>query len=219
MNSLATLCLSGLFESAHDETEFHRRHVPDDLILPIIYSKPFTIPPRRLLKQESSPELTLKLSLGERISGGRIGEVYRISIEGVFAKDGELASSVHVPPLVVKIAKRGYACRLAREAWFYDELKPLQGVATARCFGWFEARLPPNVTPIPWQLKPDENKHGFVFEDEEDEEDPQIVEDLRIKKMLGLQEPEGENSILSLLLLEELGGYLPMGKGFTKEIR
>ena len=55
--------------------------------------------------------------------------------------------------------------------------------------------------------------------DEEDEEDPQKVEDLRIKAILGLQETEGEDSVLSLLLLEELGGYLPMGKEFTKEIR
>lgn len=47
----------------------------------------------------------------------------------------------------MKIAKCRHVYRLAREASFYDELEPLQGVATARCFGWFEARIPADVTP------------------------------------------------------------------------
>lgn len=226
--------MNGLFESAQDATRLHRRHVPEDLIPPILYrDSPFTLPPRPLSSLPNPANLSLKLALGERISGGRAGDVHRVSIEGIFTKDGLEVSEVHIPPLVVKIARRRHVFRLAREAWFYDELETLQGVATARCFGWFEAPIPSGLTPYSWHPKHRMPKKinnfnpyfesdfaNFDFDYEcEDENDPQMAENLRIKEILGLQESEGEDGIVSLLLLEELGGNPPMSEDLTPDIR
>lgn len=46
-----------------------------------------------------------------------------------------------LPPLIAKVALVNRRGGMAREAWFYDELWPLQGVAIPLCFGWFETEI------------------------------------------------------------------------------
>lgn len=46
-----------------------------------------------------------------------------------------------LPPLVVKIGRRNRCQSITREAWFYEEMECLQGIAIARCYGCFEMEL------------------------------------------------------------------------------
>lgn len=50
----------------------------------------------------------------------------------------------------------------------------------------------------------------------ESEEETETEEDTKIKDVLGLRVSKGEDNILSLLLLKELGELLPMGKEFPE---
>lgn len=189
---MSTLRITGLFDAAQNEATLRRRHAPEDLIPPEVFEGAFLPPPRPISSPPNLSGLVLQLSLGERISGGRVGDVYRVSVESVLTKDGDVAPDIHIPPLVVKIAKRRYVHRLAREAWFYDELEPLQGVATARCFGWSDAQVPLDVKSISWIRKRDDDR-AFIFESDENEEVSDADEALRIKERLGSQ----DNNILS----------------------
>ena len=68
----------------------------------------------------------------------------------------ELSTDLHsVPCRVVKFVLRKRNKAMIREAWFYDELQPLQGTVVPRCCGYYEAILPPNCTVIPWKMVED----------------------------------------------------------------
>lgn len=63
----------------------------------------------------------------------------------------------------VKLVKPQFIRSLAREAWFYEQLAELQGVAVPRCFGFFVAPLPDGVSWI--------DAWGEFRDEDEDEEE------------------------------------------------
>ena len=85
----------------------------------------------------------LDLTLTEPVGEGRRGMTYIALVNS--AKDASgadlLASGLVPSELVLKIAKPQFCRSMAREAWFYEQMRTLQGVAIARCFGFLTATL------------------------------------------------------------------------------
>ena len=96
----------------------------------------------------------------------------------------------------MKVAYRSKNKRIAREAWFYEELLDLQGSVIPRCYGYFEADLPAEPS---FREAMHENRHLYLDREEE------------------VQEPFKPNRI-GILLLERLGESLPPGE-FAQETR
>lgn len=94
----------------------------------------------------------LEIELKERISHGRIGITYRAQLQLILDEIGGspmTCSSLQSPQeFCVKLVKPQFIRSLAREAWFYEQLAELQGVAVPRCFGFFVAPLPNGVSWI-----------------------------------------------------------------------
>ncbi|CAA7260888.1 unnamed protein product [Cyclocybe aegerita] len=120
----------------------------------------------------------LDLTLMELIGEGRIGITYAARVNAANDASGvDLLASGLVPSEVcLKIAKPHFCRSMAREAWFYEQLRPLQGIATARCFGFFTATVegartnPSNeseasekgpVTVVPWAALKARPEHMF----------------------------------------------------------
>ncbi|KAF8496298.1 hypothetical protein JB92DRAFT_3126183 [Gautieria morchelliformis] len=55
-----------------------------------------------------------------------------------------------LPSLVIKVAARRRSDDLAREAWFYEEMEDIQGVAIAHCYGFFTAEIEQNSEVLDW---------------------------------------------------------------------
>ena len=146
----------------------------------------------------SPGNLALSLSLGEKLGRGSSGLIYEAFVDEANSSS-ELASSL--PPLVVKITYRGRSIRAAHEAYYYETLQPLQGVSIPRYYGRFTADVPPSISPLRCNnvdgarteetidIRP--GMRPYPFTDEEDTLDP------------------SPNSV-GILVLERLGGYLPM---------
>ncbi|KAF8496906.1 hypothetical protein BU17DRAFT_65309 [Hysterangium stoloniferum] len=76
----------------------------------------------------------LRVTVNDQLGRGRIGTVYSVDVKS--PRDGP-----HIPPLVIKVSNRYRSPKLAREAWFYEEMEHLQGVCIARCYGFFQVEL------------------------------------------------------------------------------
>ncbi|KAF8530584.1 hypothetical protein BU17DRAFT_79418 [Hysterangium stoloniferum] len=77
---------------------------------------------------------TLRVIVKDQLGQGRVGTVYSVNI--VSPEEGP-----HIPPLVIKVSDRYRSAKLAREAWFYEEMEHLQGVSIGRCYGFFQVEL------------------------------------------------------------------------------
>ncbi|KAF8494289.1 hypothetical protein JB92DRAFT_2595742, partial [Gautieria morchelliformis] len=141
--------------------------------------------------------LYLRVSLdSDRLGYGRVGSVYPLTIDG--------ADQYALPPLVIKVAGRRRSEDLAREAWFYEELEHIQGVAIARCYGFFTAEIDANSEVLGW-AESDAN-----YDEEDDLDEPVSIP----KSTRTVQSPVqngSEKTILSVLVLERLGDHLPIG--------
>ena len=167
---------------------------------------------RKLLPSVTSAiSITVQFTLGRKLDEGGTGMVYEI-ISSPIGSQG--SASAEIPPLVAKIGARSKNKRIAREAWFYDELQTLQGVMVPRCYGCFEARLPDDCT-----FKPrDERVEEPVVVDPEYEIVPD--EEFFRTRLLGAFN-EGSRELLTrldddrtvtILLLERLSEpFLPVG--------
>jgi hypothetical protein len=117
-------------------------------------------PPSKLPPQG---DLCLRLSIdAERVGYGRVGSVYPVSIH--------TSSQYCLPPLVIKVAARRRSPNLAREAWFYEEMEHIQGVAIPRCYGLFTAEIDPNSEVLDWaetDAEYDPNKTATPLEEED----------------------------------------------------
>jgi hypothetical protein len=125
-------------------------------------------PPRPPSKLPPQGDLCLRLSIdAERYGCGRIGSVYPVSIH--------TSSQYCLPPLVIKVAARRRSPNLAREAWFYEEMEHIQGVAIPRCYGLFTAEIDPNSEVLDWaetdaEYDPDKTATPLEEEDQTDGE-------------------------------------------------
>ncbi|KAF8520642.1 hypothetical protein BU17DRAFT_46477 [Hysterangium stoloniferum] len=135
---------------------------------------------------------TLRVTVNDQLGQGRIGTVYSVDIKS--PRDGP-----HIPPLVIKVSNRYRSPKLAREAWFYEEMEHLQGVCIARCYGFFQEDTPDSAS----------NKVIDTFEDWED----------RMKEELSCYTPDPaahltfvrKHHLISVLVLERLGEHIPIG--------
>ncbi|KAF8516611.1 hypothetical protein JB92DRAFT_2909592 [Gautieria morchelliformis] len=101
------------------------------------------LPVRPPSKLPPPGNLCLHVSLEpERLGYGRVGSVYPLRIDD--------NNQYTLPSLVIKVAARRRSDDLAREAWFYEEMEDIQGVAIARCYGFFTAEIEQNSEVLDW---------------------------------------------------------------------
>ncbi|KAF8476530.1 hypothetical protein JB92DRAFT_1870955 [Gautieria morchelliformis] len=124
-------------------------------------------PPVRPPSKHPPPgNLCLRVSLdSDRLDYGRVGSVYPLRMDG--------ADQYALPPLVIKVAGRRRSDDLAREAWFYEELEHIQGVAIARCYGFFTREIDPNSEVLGWA----ESDADYEEEEDDLDENSQIQDD------------------------------------------
>ncbi|TCD65027.1 hypothetical protein EIP91_003348 [Steccherinum ochraceum] len=103
-------------------------------------------PPRSRLPEAES--LTLALSLGKQVGYGRVGRVYEVEVDET-ASSSSLSGRV-LPPLVVKVSRRGMASALLPEAQTYADMERLQGNVIPRCYGVFTTTIKNKRTFLPW---------------------------------------------------------------------
>ncbi|KAJ3558714.1 hypothetical protein NM688_g754 [Phlebia brevispora] len=164
---------------------------------------PLAEPPARLPSKLPPPgNLHLRVMLGKRISHGRVGVVYEATVSSEESSP-ELASYVH-PPLVAKISRHKHCEDLEHEVYYYEELESLQGVVLPRCYGLFQTRIRHGLSVIPPDSDSEEpaGKGSCNLEDTDGEFVPAVAEPA----------PKTISGIVSVILLERLGGHLPVGK-------
>ncbi|CAL1706326.1 unnamed protein product [Somion occarium] len=150
-NAFSNVVLSGVAKDVPSST-------PRDIILtggkprP---NKPFMLdgytsrPPKRLPSRLPPPgNMKLHLAIGNKIGRGRVARVFEATVD--LDKSSPELASMALPPLVVKISRREDAKKLAREAYYYEEMECLQGSVIPRFYGLFEATIPPEVEFVPW---------------------------------------------------------------------
>ncbi|GJJ08301.1 hypothetical protein Clacol_002512 [Clathrus columnatus] len=100
-----------------------------------------------------------------------------------------------------------------QEAWFYEELEQVQGIAVPRCYGLFQAHIEPGSEVSAWK---EERKHEFQESDESSESgygSPKFDWDT--------PDPNGERvpsfpppdpTLITILLFERLGERMPINE-------
>ncbi|GJJ09990.1 hypothetical protein Clacol_004216 [Clathrus columnatus] len=117
----------------------------------------------------------LSIMLGETLGSGRVGTVHRAILLG-HDYDTKL------PPLVIKVSRQKLSESIEQEAWFYEELEHVQGIAVPLCYGFFQARIEDGTEVTTWN------------------DDKSYIKHKR----------QGDPTLLSILLLERLGERIPM---------
>jgi hypothetical protein len=186
--------------------ELHRITAPLDLVPPFDGlpddggpREPF---PSRLPSTLPTPgKLHAHLALGEKRGSGRSSVVFNVDILPTQALQG------HLPPLVLKVGRLKRCAEIGREAWFYDEMECMQGVIIPRCYGWFEAELAEGQSFGPWYTS---GRRSSKTEDSNP--------DWRFENSSRLLEMSHSRNFVSVLLLERLGGTLPIGVPLSEEL-
>jgi hypothetical protein len=80
----------------------------------------------------------------DELGQGRVGTVY--SVDVVSPQD-----NIRIPPLAIKVSDRYRSRKVAREAWFYEEMEHLQGASIPRCYGFFEVELSEEYEVLNWR--------------------------------------------------------------------
>lgn len=172
------------------------------------------------------------LKLGECIGHGRSGIVFKVEPVGL-ASD---TPNANLPPLVAKIGRQHYNKWLLREAYFYEEMKSLQGVAVPWCYGLYRARIPVASGQgfIPWLIgwglrvfphhDPglDEYLNSYQESDGKDEDDRKELEnnEEKLDARGGFRDQYADlvqqfedkvqsgqrSTVVTVLILEEVGG-------------
>ncbi|CAL1706281.1 unnamed protein product [Somion occarium] len=240
-NAFSSVTLSGV-------TQDLQSSAPLDVVLtrgkprenrPLIVDTPGVItgprPPKRLPSKLPSPgNMNLHLTLGKKIGRGRVGRVFEATID-LHRSSPELADML-MPPLVVKVSRRQDANKIAREAFYYDEMECLQGSVIPRYYGFFEATIPPNIEFTPWAHdKLTRSSHRYdassdLSESEYDtdsnfEEDGSDLEEVDEN---GERYSDSDDDTppmvvtptkVSILIMERVGGRLPLGEMLPDGLR
>ena len=115
---------------------------------------PHPVPDSWAARGVSTPQGTLKVSLLERISEGRMGVTYSAHVISATDDDGSDITKTLPESVCLKFTKPQYCRSLAREAWFYEQLDECQGISVARCHGFFSSAFSEQTTTpnslLPW---------------------------------------------------------------------
>ncbi|OBZ65073.1 hypothetical protein A0H81_14939 [Grifola frondosa] len=258
LNAIATLTVSGIAHSADDQADrpllMLRKEVP---ILqpyqhpPELWSESEMRPeghPQRLPSQlppkgnchikfslESLPQTTRYAGMG--VPRGRCGLVYAVAVTSwsTAVNDAPHDPSEligRLPPLVVKVARKGHISELIHEASFYEEMEHLQGVSIPRCYGLFEAYMEDDWEMVSMEgdysdsdeedvtLTPLGPEHEGLSADERDDLlNKKFEEALRKQQLERERRRPQEPNTVTLLLLERLAGTPPMFVELGAEVR
>ncbi|CAL1706342.1 unnamed protein product [Somion occarium] len=191
-------------------------------------------PPKRLPSKLPPPgDMTLHLSLGTKIGRGRVGRVYEATVD-LKQSSPELTNMV-LPPLVVKVSRRHDAKRLAREAFYYEEMECLQGCAIPRYYGLYQTTIPPATDFLPWthdKVNRRPGRHGDYSDEsdsesesepeskssDKDDDDDAEDEDADSQVYSSDEEELPTPTILSILILERVGGRIPLRKPLSDDV-
>lgn len=193
-------------------------------------------PPRPPISLPPPGDLVLSLRLGAKLGRGGAGLVYEAFVIPNSSSPHLTSSPPVLPPLVVKISFRGKANKLAREAYYYDMCHPLQGASIPRYYGHFRTDVARNVSPVQSnddgtvgdaisiarkrRSRPvyyDENESDEPLDDdscggssESPEATPSPPPEIEPPDS-DIEEIEQSVNSVSILVLERLGSYLPIG--------
>jgi hypothetical protein len=68
-----------------------------------------------------------------------------------------------------------------REAWFYEEMEYLQGVAIARCYGFFTLEIDPNSEVLDWAVSDADYYDGIDIRDEDSQSPDDYDEEVDVR--------------------------------------
>ncbi|GJJ15373.1 hypothetical protein Clacol_009649 [Clathrus columnatus] len=120
--------------------------------------------------------------LGELLGNGRVGTVHDATL--LTHQNAEL------PPLVIKISRHRCSENMEKEAWFYEELEQIQGIAVPQCYGFFQAQIEEGSEVSTWKV-------DSTAESNDSTKTPEYPSD---------------PTLLSILLLERLGERMPLAR-------
>ena len=138
--------------------------------------------------------MKLSLVIGKEIGRGRVGRVYEANVD-MFTSSPALKGA-KLPPLVVKVSRKDKASALLPEAQNYVDMQIMQGVVIPRCYGVFTAAIPTGCHFSPWQ------EDGI---DDNNSTPEDIIQRNLLKDAL-------PRDTISILVLERVGGYIPVKK-------
>lgn len=170
----------------------------------------------------------LDLTVDTKVAEGGIGFVYTSRINSGVDSSGQdiLTEWPAVLPheLCVKIAKPQRCRSLAREAWFYEQLSEVQGIATARCYGFYTVTFGESTTGEasglsvrPWK-ELNRHPHRIPPDDEDTLSSDYLADDAGLPLYTdehGFKQnspwnkwrPSGKEPLLAVLVLEKLGRH------------
>lgn len=150
--------------------------------------------PPRPAPRSPQGNLRLALDIGRELGHGRVGRVYEAEID--LSVSSPNVEKLILPPLVVKISRRGMASALLPEAQTYNDMEVLQGAVIPRVYGLFTGILSDDTHFIPW--------------DEEDLNDDESTPDhyRNLNLMKDVLPPDS----VSVIVMERLGGHIPKGQ-------
>ncbi|KAK7692415.1 hypothetical protein QCA50_004040 [Cerrena zonata] len=180
---------------------------------PIIDDQCKKRPPKRM-PSDLPPAGTMKLSLsiGNMIGDGAAGGVYEATIQ--YDHSSPELRDMAMPPLVVKISRRRKPTRLAREAFYYEEMEYLQGCVIPRYYGLFDAMIPSGCDFKPWSEDAQNHQH-CCHQLSSDSNDS--LSDFPPKRKA--KKAHAPPSPLSILILERVGERLSMAQTRSQALR
>ncbi|KAF7795798.1 hypothetical protein EIP86_006965 [Pleurotus ostreatoroseus] len=163
---------------------------------PVPERPPSTLPP--------PGNLAIRLELGSRIGHGRTSDVYEVAID-VSNSSSELAS-LTFPPMVLKLSRSGRNKAMENEAYFYEEMELLQGIVIPRYYGFFKGEIPPDCV-----LAGESTASGLEYETD-------CSHSVSGQGQAGNKQSFDGPRQVCILLIEKLGGTLPVGQRLPVEL-
>ncbi|GJJ09985.1 hypothetical protein Clacol_004211 [Clathrus columnatus] len=116
------------------------------------------------------------------------------------------------------MSRQNRSAHMEQEAWFYDELEQVQGIAVPRCYGLFQAHIEEGAEVKTWNDEKDSESDDSDDSDqvaESDQSDGDGFAGANANESEGEKIPEmptPDPTLLSILLLERLGERMPVGE-------
>lgn len=104
-----------------------------------------------------------------------------------------------MPPLIIKVSRRGFQEELRLESRAYKEMESIQGVAVPRCYGLFQATLSSSSPLFKTRYLNKAYDH--------DEHDHELLPG---SPALTKRHLDASGNLVHILVLERLGPTLPM---------